>query len=332
MLSTDGTLRWIGDPVAKLIPGDEVLTPRLKIIADEHLTGPARDSVQARIDLWLKAHIEKLLAPLMVLGRAEDVTGIARGIAFQLVESLGVLERRKVAEEMKGLPQEARAVLAQPRRALRCPPHLRADPSQAGAARARRPALGRSSMAGCSRRGWTSCRTRCLGPHLDPGRSGDPEGGLYRAVGFRVAGERAVRVDILERLADLIRPALARRPNSPGEKPAGAFDGNGFIATVAMTSLAGCAGEDFASILRSLGYRMERRPAPVEAAPAGRPLRRPRLPLSRLPRRSSLRRRRTCRSAPTSPSTRRWSLRWRRLPLPSRPLRPPRPSRWMRPR
>jgi ATP-dependent RNA helicase SUPV3L1/SUV3 len=41
-----------------------------------------------------------------------------------------------------------------------------------------------------------------------------------------------------------------------------------------MTSLTGSAGEDFASILRALGYRMERRPAPppkpavVEAAPA----------------------------------------------------------------
>ena len=32
-----------------------------------------------------------------------------------------------------------------------------------------------------------------------------------------------------------------------------------------MTSLIGAAGEDFASILRSLGYRMERRPKPVAA-------------------------------------------------------------------
>ena len=31
-----------------------------------------------------------------------------------------------------------------------------------------------------------------------------------------------------------------------------------------MTSLAGCAGEDFASILRALGYRMETRPKPAE--------------------------------------------------------------------
>ncbi len=95
----------------------------------------------------------------------------------------------------------------------------------------------------------------------------------YRVLGYRQCGERAVRVDILERLADLIRPALAWRETSPGEKPAGAFDGRGFVVTQAMTSLTGSAGEDFASILRALGYRMERRappppkPAAVEAAP-----------------------------------------------------------------
>ena len=81
----------------------------------------------------------------------------------------------------------------------------------------------------------------------------------YRVLGYRQCGERAVRVDILERLADLIRPALAWRETSPGEKPAGAFDGRGFVVTQAMTSLTGSAGEDFASILRALGYRMERR-------------------------------------------------------------------------
>ena len=82
----------------------------------------------------------------------------------------------------------------------------------------------------------------------------------YRVLGYRQAGERAVRVDILERLADLIRPALAWRETSPGEKPPGAFDGRSFVVTQAMTSLTGSAGEDFASILRALGYRMERRP------------------------------------------------------------------------
>ena len=92
---------------------------------------------------------------------------------------------------------------------------------------------------------------------------------LYRTIGYRVCGERAIRVDILERLADLIRPALAWREGATGAKPPGAFDGTGFTVTGAMTSLTGASGEDFASILRSLGYRMERRPKPPEAENAG---------------------------------------------------------------
>src|SRR5258705_9052466 len=91
----------------------------------------------------------------------------------------------------------------------------------------------------------------------------------YRVLGYRQCGERAVRVDILERLADLIRPALSWRETAPGGKPLGAFDGRGFVVTQAMTSVTGSAGEDFASILRALGYRMERRPAPPpKPAPA----------------------------------------------------------------
>ena len=82
-----------------------MLRPRVRILSDEHLTGASRDAVQARLDLWLKAHLEKLLGPLFALASAEDITGIARGVAFQLTEALGVLERHRVAEEVKGLDQ-----------------------------------------------------------------------------------------------------------------------------------------------------------------------------------------------------------------------------------
>src|SRR3954465_11724865 len=48
VLATDGTIRWLGQPGAKLIAGEEVLKPRLRIVADERLTGASRDAVQAR--------------------------------------------------------------------------------------------------------------------------------------------------------------------------------------------------------------------------------------------------------------------------------------------
>src|SRR6187399_922390 len=111
VLSSDGSLRWHGEPVGKLTAGDEILRPRVRILSDEHLTGPAREAVQTRLDLWLVNHIERLLAPLFALAAADDITGIARGVAFQLIEAIGVLERQKVAEEVKGLDQPSRAVL-----------------------------------------------------------------------------------------------------------------------------------------------------------------------------------------------------------------------------
>ena len=71
--------------------------PRLLLLADEQLTGPARDKVAgAGSSAWLKAHVETLLKPLLELEkrRAADRAS-RRGIAFQLVEDLGVLERAR---------------------------------------------------------------------------------------------------------------------------------------------------------------------------------------------------------------------------------------------
>jgi ATP-dependent RNA helicase SUPV3L1/SUV3 len=265
VLTADGTLRWSGDPVAKLIPADDVFEPRLRILADEQLTGPAREKVEARLARWLKAHVEKLLGPLIALGKAEDVTGIARGVAFQLVEAFGVLERARVADEVKGLDQPTRAILRQ--HGLRFGAHHIYMPALLKPApRALSMLLWALKNGGLQQKGVDD-----LPALAASGRTSipvDPEIAkpLYRLAGYRICGARTIRVDILERLADLIRPALAWRPGTQGDKPAGAFDGRGFTVTVAMTSLVGCAGEDFAAILRALGYRVDRRPAPVEPA------------------------------------------------------------------
>ena len=73
VLSSDGSLRWQGEPVAKLTAGDEVMRPRVRILSDEHLSGPSREAVQTRLDLWIKTHIEKVLGPLLALSTAEDL-------------------------------------------------------------------------------------------------------------------------------------------------------------------------------------------------------------------------------------------------------------------
>ena len=266
VLTSDGTIRWTGDAVAKLMAADDALHPRIRIISDERLSGAPREAVQARLDLWLKTHVEKLLGPLFDLNKAEDITGIARGIAFQLIEALGVLERSKISAEMKDLDQPSRA-------------SLRKYGVRFGAYHIYLPALLKPAARSLASLLWAlkldnvDLSALSGAQHLaGSGRTSFPVDkalprDAYRVLGYRQCGERAVRVDILERLADLIRPALAWRETSPGEKPTGAFDGRGFVVTQAMTSLTGSAGEDFASILRALGYRMERR-APLPPKPA----------------------------------------------------------------
>src|SRR5262249_12481823 len=100
-----------GAAVGKLMAGDDVLRPRIRVVADEQLTGASREAVQTRLDLFIKTYIERLLGPLFALAAPEDVTGIARCVAYQLIQALGVMERQKVAEEVKGLDQPSRAVL-----------------------------------------------------------------------------------------------------------------------------------------------------------------------------------------------------------------------------
>ncbi len=266
VLASDGTLRWTGSPVGKLVAGEDMLRPRVRVIADEHLSGAPRDAVEARLDAFVKAHIEKLLGSLQQLSAATDVSGIARGVAYQLVEALGVLDRHRVAEEVKGLDQPARAT-------------LRKYGVRFGAYHIYLPSLLKPAPRTLAVQLWALKNESAQGKGVDDllhlagsGRTSIPidreiDPALYRTAGYRACGERAVRVDILERLADLIRPALAWREGAPGPKPPGAVVGGGFIVVNGMTSLTGASGEDFASILRSLGYRMDRRPKPPEPPP-----------------------------------------------------------------
>src|SRR5690606_30212397 len=61
--------------------------------------------------------------------------------------------------------------------------------------------------------------------------------------GYFPAGERAIRIDMLERLADMLRGQDSR---------------GGFEATPDMLSITGMTLEQFAALMEGLGYRAER--------------------------------------------------------------------------
>ena len=264
LLANDGIIRWLGEPIGKICAGAHVLEPRVSILADEQLTGQALAIVKRRLDVWLAQHVAKLLGPLVDLEKGEGLDGIARGIAFHAAESLGVLDRARVADEVKSLSQDARAALRKfgvrfGAYHLYLPNLIKPAPR---ALAAQLYALKHGG--GDAVKGLDDVLHLAASGRTSLAVGKDVQRNLYRAAGFRVCEDRAVRVDILERLADLIRPAVSYRPGvSPGDPPPGAADGDGFVVTVAMTSLAGCSGDSFASILRALGYVPERRKGPA---------------------------------------------------------------------
>ena len=87
------------------------MRPAFALIADEHLHASDKERIAARVTDWLGRLVELRLKPLIELAKAPDLTGLARGIAFRLVESFGILARETAAEEIRALDQQARAEL-----------------------------------------------------------------------------------------------------------------------------------------------------------------------------------------------------------------------------
>jgi len=272
-LTKEGQIIWEGQEIGRLAAGDDPLKPNFTLFSDEHLAAIDKDNITSRIEAWLAHHIEIRLKPLVEISKAEEITGLARGIAFRLRENFGVLKRDTVAEEIKSVDQEGRAQLR--KYGVRFGAHhiyfpLLLKPASADLLlllwllkHGSEHNLTPSSIGEAPRQGLTSV----------PRNAAVPEP-FYRASGFHVCGPRAVRIDMLERLADIIRPLTAWRPSeTASEPPAGAAGGGAFKIRPEMMSIMGCSGEELGLILESLGFRREKRPikmaVPEAAVAAG---------------------------------------------------------------
>jgi len=272
VLTPNGFLVWKGAAVARLERGETALKPRIQLLADEHLADPDRERVLRRLEARLKTELESKLKPLIDLSEATDLSGLARGLAFQLTENLGVLRREAAAQEIKALDQASRA-------------QLRKYGVRFGAFNVYLPTLLKPAAADLLLLLWAlhAGREHGFKPDSLPSR---PQQGLtsvearkdipeayWRAAGFHVAGSRAVRVDMLERLSDLLRARIAYRASDGAEAPSGATGDGAFRVVPELMSVVGCSGEEFASILKALGFRREKRrlalpPQPLPALTA----------------------------------------------------------------
>ena len=302
-LTRDGQIMWEDAPVARLSAGELPLRPMLSIIADDHLATADSERIEGRLSNWLSAVISERIKALDELSRADDISGLARGVAFRIVENFGFVKRDDIADDVRQLDQEARGQLR--RYGVRfgafnifIPTLLKPAASDLVIllwvlARGNEAKIDASSMPEPPREGLTSASANPAIPEA-----------FYRVAGFHLCGKRVVRVDMLERLADMIRPLVAWRknrktpekpqveadnsseaaavpPETPQDatkdeaavaeteaKPEGATGDGGFRVTPDMMSIVGCSGEEFASVLTELGFQVKRKPIEIATAEA----------------------------------------------------------------
>lgn len=249
VLSNDGVIRWLGDPVAKISAGPDLYAPGVLILADSCLSEASTDLVVKRLDLWISGLINRLLGPLISLRDLNEEPDSVRQVGRRISDALGMLPRELIRHEVKALDQSARSALR--KQGVRFGAyHVYVPTTLKPASRA----LALQLWGLRSNRGDSTVIVQTLGSLAASGRTSLPfDANLgveaYRAAGFRLCGDRVVRADIVERLADLIRATFS--PPTP------AAERSGFQITTQMTSLTGCSGGDFASILRSLGFESQ---------------------------------------------------------------------------
>jgi ATP-dependent RNA helicase SUPV3L1/SUV3 len=231
-----GGLMWGDQAVGKLVKGADALKPGVEAFVDEEAGPDVAQKVERRLQHFIDRKIAALFEPLQNMSRDETLTGLARGLAFRLVESLGVIPRAVVAQDVKSLDQDARGL-------------LRKHGVRFGQFTLFMPLLLKPAPT----------RLRLVLSSLHQGRDEFPEApppglvtipveegvsrDVYTEAGYRAAGARAVRIDMLERLADLLRSEDTR---------------SGFEASPDMLSITGMTLEQFADLLQGLGYSAER--------------------------------------------------------------------------
>ena len=258
-VTEQGGLMWGEHAVGKLLPGADALSPQVQPFVDEDADPQIAEKVRRRLGHWIDRKITALFQPLIGLRDDEALTGMARGIAFRLVEALGVLPRAEIADDVKALDQDGRA-------------SLRKHGVRFGQYTVFLPLLLKPAPTRLRLVLWSLASGFEVFPEAPPpglvtvAAVPDAPPGYYPRAGYRLAGERAIRIDMLERLADMIR-ALDLRA--------------GFEAAPEMLSITGLGLEQFARLMQGMGYvategtRPKRKPVPVvpaaAAAAAGEP-------------------------------------------------------------
>lgn len=227
-LNTKGELVWEKAIVGRICKGSALLKPFVELSAGDWLLGDARQMVERRLHAWVIEWLQRVISPLLILSQ-KTLSPAGRGVAFQLVESLGCMQREDVKDLVHDLTKDDRIALG---------------------------AMGvhMGSVLVWIDRLWTpeAMRARALlwsawnGQPTPPPPQGKsipssplPKG-AWHAMGYSVFAGRAVRADIVEEFI----PLLHQNPVPPAHN---------------LAKNIGLSENNLPSVLRALGYSILKR-------------------------------------------------------------------------
>tara|TARA_B100000686_G_C16794738_1_gene981461 strand:- start:505 stop:3003 length:2499 start_codon:yes stop_codon:yes gene_type:complete len=226
-----GKILWNDTPIAKLKKSQTILHPTVAILNSENLDNGDRQKISSRIDQWLKQEIRKKLFHLFSL-QDSFLSGPTAGVAYQLRENLSVIPKDNINKTLKHLTKSERKILKKHdicvgKLAVYLPSSLKP--------------LARNlngllwwiynDKKGSPIQPHSSCTSFIKTP-------GIPDE-FYRSIGFEPLGPRVIRIDIAERISQILHHRAKNGPITLDRK---------------LMGILACPSKDYTGVIKAFGY------------------------------------------------------------------------------
>ena len=243
-LNSDLFIYYNDEKIAGLKPGNNPLNPKINIVCDEYLDSNIKKKLENKFLEWIQDYIKFNLKEILSLENTDNLSPGAKGIAFRLLEELGLIRRNKIENEIKILDQKSRQELRKMgvkigKFSIFFPATVKPKATE----------LLISLWINFSEKNYNQNDIKLIRENLPrPGITScalnqNISHEIYKVLGYLVIGKMVIRADIIERLDKIIYNEIDKDSKDKS-----------FLVSDEMISLLGCSRENMKLIIKDLGF------------------------------------------------------------------------------
>ena len=232
-LKEDLKIYWQDSKIAEIKPGKNYLNPVIKLFIDDTLEDNDFSNLKLTIENWVEKEKQKHLSDLISIEKTSLKNSLARGLAYQLFENNGVLNRETASNMIKNLNKEERY-------------ELRKKGIKIGKYHIYQPRMIRPNAVKFKTILWKCFNSTKEISYPNFGINflknfKNKNKNFLRICGFETFGNFIIRVDILERLfIEIINRSKDYK----------------FKLDSKILNLLGCTKDDFVNFIKLIGYKV----------------------------------------------------------------------------